>query len=93
MQLALVDEKLELKWHPYAKSVEAYSWEELEARALLSDVEEFEVGYLDTFSGEWLDEWPGLTSNPVTVRLNIKARGKYWPELVVRLSSDASPSP
>ncbi len=93
MRLVVADGKLGLTWHPYAKSVEAYSWEELESRVLLHDVEEFELGYLDSFGGEWLEEWPGRASNPVAVRLNIKARGKYWPEMVVRLSADVSSTP
>ena len=93
MRLTFADGKLGLTWHPYAKSVQAYSGEETESRELLRDVEEFELGYLDSFGGEWVEEWPGLASNPVAVRLNIKARGKYWPEMVVRLSTDVSSAP
>ena len=88
MQLALVEDELQLTWHPYAKSVEAYSAQDSQSRILVREVEEFSLGYLDDFAGEWVEEWPGAQANPVAVRLNIKSREKYWPEVVVRLSSD-----
>lgn len=93
MRLAFADGELTLSWHPYVKSVQAYDSQELESRVLLQDVEEFEVGYLDSFGGEWAEEWSGQANNPVAVRLNIRSRGKYWPEMVVRLSADGVSKP
>ena len=85
MQLNYIDERIEFKWHPYRASMEALNWAEVEPRVLLEVVEEFTIGYLDNYGGDWLDEWPEFPANPVAVRLNIKSRNKYWPELVVRL--------
>lgn len=85
MRMAYVDGRLELKWHPYEATVGAYSWGELEPRVLLDDVEAFELGYLPEYGAEWLQEWPGSESMPVLVRLTMKSRERYWPELVVRL--------
>ena len=86
MQLALVEDRLELKWHPYERDVLAVNWNELEPRVLLQSVDEFQVSYLAAYGGDWLDLWPGAQSNPVAVRISIRAGEKYWPELVIRLS-------
>ena len=85
MRLAYRDRQLQLKWHPYRPQLDATIWGELEVRALLDAVEEFEIGYLPAYGSEWVDHWRGAQRNPVAVRLTIKARGRYWPELVVRL--------
>jgi general secretion pathway protein J len=87
MHMTYRDDKLELQWLPYVRSVEGLSWDEVEPRVLVDDVEEFELGYLSAFGGEWVDEWAGLAANPVAVRMNIKSGGKYWPEMVLRLDS------
>jgi general secretion pathway protein J len=87
MQLSYVDETVELRWHPYRASEEETNWVEVEPRVLLEEVEEFAIGYLANYGGEWLEEWPESSANPAALRLNIKSRNKYWPELVVRLDS------
>ena len=86
MQLSHIEERVELKWHPYRSLLEEVSWAEVEPRVLLEDVEEFTIGYLGDYGGEWLAEWSESPANPVALRLNIKSRNKYWPELVVRLN-------
>lgn len=86
MYLARVDETLELRWLPYQKDVQAIDWGTVEPRKLLQAVEEFQVGYLAAYGQDWLDVWESSQRNPVAVRINIRASGKYWPELVIRLS-------
>ncbi len=86
MQLALVEGRLELKWHPYQSDVLAVDWNDLEPRVLLPSVDEFQVGYLAAYGAEWLDLWAGDQRNPVAVRISIRSRERYWPELVIRLS-------
>ena len=86
LYLTLVDERLELKWHPYQMEADAVSWGVIEPRTLLASVEEFEVGYLAFYGGEWIDVWESTQRIPVAVRISIKSADRYWPELVVRLS-------
>jgi general secretion pathway protein J len=86
LYLALVDERLELKWHPYQMEADAVAWGVIEPRTLLESVEEFEVGYLAFYGGEWIDVWESAQRIPVAVRISIKSADRYWPELVVRLS-------
>ena len=86
MQLALIEDRLELRWHPYQSDVAAVNWNELEPRVLLKSVEELQIGYLAAYGQDWLELWPGAQRNPVAVRINLKSAAKYWPELVMRLS-------
>ena len=87
MRLTYRERQLLLRWHTYRPQLDATIWEEIEARALLDAVDEFEIGYLPAHGSEWVDNWRGAQRNPVAVRLTIKARGRYWPELVVRLGA------
>jgi len=86
LYLAWVDDALELRWLPYQSDVAAVDWSTVESRRLLGSVEEFELGYLGAYGQQWMDVWEGSQSNPVAVRINIRAAGRYWPELVIRLS-------
>lgn len=86
MHLARVEDRLELRWHPYDRDASAVEWGGLESRVLIDDVQAFSVGYLGGFEDDWEDEWPGYQRNPVALRLTIRARDRYWPELVIRLN-------
>jgi general secretion pathway protein J len=86
MQLALVEDRLELKWHPYQSDAAAVDWDALESRVLLQSVDEFQVGYLANYGEEWLDFWSASQRIPVAVRLTLRSGERYWPELVIRLS-------
>ncbi len=88
LHLAQVDESLELRWLPYQSDVAALDWSTAEPRKLLPSVEDFQVGYLGAYGQEWMDTWEGSQRNPVAVRISIRARGRYWPELVIRLNGD-----
>lgn len=91
-QLEYSGGSLNLRWYPYSAAGMSFHWEDLTPRVLLEDVEAFTVGYLAGYGDTWLDVWPESPANPVAVRLNIKSRGKFWPELIVRLdSSGVSP--
>ncbi|MEZ5566810.1 MAG: prepilin-type N-terminal cleavage/methylation domain-containing protein [Halioglobus sp.] len=89
MHLARVEDRLELRWHPYLRETSAINWEEQPPRVLLNSVTAFEVGYLGAFRGEWLQEWMPGQNLPLAVRLNIKANERFWPELVVGLSGQS----
>ena len=86
MLLARDDDTLTLRWHPYRAGLDGEVNYDLPSKVLLDDVEEFAIGYLADYGDEWQDEWPPATINPVAVRLNIRANGRYWPELVIALS-------
>lgn len=83
LYLARDDDTLTLRWHPYRAGLEGEIDYDLPEKVLLDGVEEFEIGYLADYGEQWQDQWPPDTVNPVAVRLNIRADGRYWPELVI----------
>ncbi len=85
MQLNDLGVRVGIRWQTNRASMERLNWGEVEPRLRMEEVESFTIGYLGDYGGEWLEEWPESPANPVAVRLNIKSRNKYWPELVVRL--------
>lgn len=86
MQLSRSNNRLQLNWRPYERDFSQFEEADLEPRSLIEAVDEFRIGYLATYGGDWLDEWPGQRFNPVAVRLNIRSGDRYWPELVIRLN-------
>ena len=85
MNLSWQEDALALRWKPYQKNVTALAWEGTKAHILVENVQEFAVAYRSEFGGEWISDWPASDASPVSVRMSIKAGGKYWPELVMRL--------
>ncbi len=85
LQLRRENEQLVLRWQPYKANAENVTWDNLRPRVLLEDVEAFELAYRPSYEDDWEREWDGAIKNPVSVRANIKAGGRFWPELVMRL--------
>ena len=79
-------DRLVLRWHPYKMDIDERAWENLPARTLLDSVQEFSVAYLPEYGFEWEEEWLPQVIAPAAVRLTIKARDRFWPDLVVRLN-------
>lgn len=86
MHLGLEGEALAVRWQPYRRDVTPVNWESTQARTLLEDVQEYRVSYLPAHGSEWMDDWIDSSSAPVSVRMQIKVGGKYWPELLIRLN-------
>ncbi|MFT4614746.1 MAG: general secretion pathway protein J [Bacteroidia bacterium] len=80
------EDQLMLRWHPYRMDLTEGDWSNLPPRALVESVEEFEISYLPDYGEDWVEEWVPAKHSPAAVRLTIRAAGKYWPELVIRLS-------
>jgi general secretion pathway protein J len=90
LHLSLDNDQLVLRWHPYQTNVTGIDWGQLPRRVLLEDVERLILGYrtepwLSEGGPVWVEEWTGAFSNPAAVRLSIKAAGRFWPEIVIRL--------
>jgi general secretion pathway protein J len=91
MDLSRSEDALQLRWAPYNIAPEALEEGLGDSRILLHDVQEFEVGYLEYHGEDWVDSWPEAATSPYAVRLSIKAGGKYWPELVIRINHAQAP--
>jgi general secretion pathway protein J len=82
-RLRLVGDELRLGWLSYDYLLMEGVTEPEREKVLLRSVESFELGYRAAYMGDWADQWTGETGLPVTVRMRIKAEGRFWPELVV----------
>jgi len=83
MRLQKQDDRLVLLIHPYVREVDAVAWSDMPSRVLLDNVEKFVVGYLPVYGVDWLSQWEGSQRNPAAVRLNIRAKNRFWPELII----------
>ena len=85
MRLIKDESELKLFWQEPPVNRAKVSWDNKDSRVLLSEVEEFAVEYKPEFDLQWQGgEWdsPGA---PALVRLRIKAGGRYWPDLILRV--------
>ncbi len=75
---------LRLRWQDIPRSMRNVSWEGTDHRDLVDQLEILEIDYLPEFDDDWQSEWLEQDS-PALVRMTIKARGRYWPELILRV--------
>lgn len=80
-------DSLRIQFQPHREEFDQASWSGLEAgEMLVRNLEEFAVYYRLVSNGPWVEEiieedmMDGL---PAAIRLVVKSRGRYWPEIVV----------
>ena len=84
LRVAREDDLLVLRWQQADARGEPGDWAAADARTLVSDLEEFEVSWRDSYNGEWRQDWvPG--DEALWVKLQIRASDRYWPELIMQV--------
>jgi general secretion pathway protein J len=79
------DDRLVLRWRPPNDTDrDDADWNEAPSRVLLTGLEELQAAYRPEFDLPWQEEW-SEEGSPALVRLGIRAGGRYWPELVLRV--------
>lgn len=74
--------ELILQWQNVPQQLSKVNWGSAQSRRLLDDVESFSLAYRMTYEGSWQQTIEqGMT--PANIRVSIKARGRYWPDLVM----------
>ncbi len=85
LRVGAEDGDLVLRWlDPELIRTREPDWGQSESRVLVKNLEDLRVDYREDVFGEWLPEWDGR-GNPALVRMNIRARGRYWPELIMQV--------
>lgn len=86
-RISLQQDRLVLQLAPFMSTTAPPEWQSVKPHTLLYGVERLEIGYLPDWEDTrgWLNKWDLDYQSPASVRLNIKVRDKYWPEMVVRL--------
>ena len=79
-------DQLVLRWlGPEATSPGVSKWENAPSRALVDNLEEFETFMRPDYDQDWINNWKDTSIAPALVRLQIKASGRYWPDLIMRV--------
>ena len=77
--------QLMLRWLATGgSSPNARDWSKAASRPLVRDLELFAIGLRQEFDQGWVVRWAG-GDPPALVRLQIKAAGKYWPDLILKV--------
>lgn len=76
--------QLVLRWQEIPPPGTEPDWAGTPSRVVVSGLEEFALAVREDFVSEWQADGDPLR-NPVLVRLQIKASGRYWPDLIARV--------
>jgi general secretion pathway protein J len=89
MRIAKEEGALKLFWQEPVPPNAPVVWLNANSRVLLDELEEFNVSFRSEFDLGWVTtQWEGEEEDkgaPALVRLRIKASGRYWPDLIVRV--------
>ena len=86
MRLVKEDSALKLYWQDLPPNNEPVIWDKKNSRVLLANVEEFTVSFRPEYELDWQSGlWDSDGGAPALVRLNIKASGRFWPDLILRV--------
>jgi general secretion pathway protein J len=76
------DDALILQWQRPPVPVESATWGDELSRVLVNQLQELKISYRGESGTPWREQWQEAVS-PELVRLNIKSRDRYWPELIM----------
>ncbi|MFK8050474.1 MAG: type II secretion system protein J [Halioglobus sp.] len=79
------DEKaLKLRWQEIPGTRGDVDWSQTAERVLIDEIQELNISYRAEFDTDWQNEWFG-DELPALVRMTVKARGRFWPELILKV--------
>jgi general secretion pathway protein J len=79
------DEKsLKLRWQEIPGVRNKVDWSGTPERVLIDEMQELNISYRAEFDSDWQSEW-FEDDLPALVRMTIKARGRFWPELIFKV--------
>lgn len=84
LRVAKEDDALVLRWQEPNDSGKPGDWGAAPARGLVAEVDEFEVSWRENYADDWHREWT-RDDEVAWVRLQIRAAGRYWPELIMQV--------
>ena len=84
LRLAREDDLLVLRWQEPGVSGQPDDWREAQVRTLADELQEFDISWRKDYRDDWRREWRrGDVAG--WVRLQIRAAGRYWPELIMQV--------
>lgn len=84
LRLAREDDLLVLRWQEPGVSGQPDDWREAQVRTLADELQEFEISWRKDYRDDWQRDWRrGDVAG--WLRLQIRAAGRYWPELIMQV--------
>lgn len=84
LRLEQDERALTLRWQDIPTSTKDVDWSQTPERVLIDEIQELNISYRADFDTDWQSEWFG-DELPALVRMTIKARGRFWPELIFQV--------
>jgi general secretion pathway protein J len=84
VRVARENDHLVLRWQEPTSSGKPGDWGEAASRTLVNDLDEFKLSFRRDFANSWTEDWDGQ-GMPALVRLQVRAAGRYWPDLILRV--------
>ncbi len=77
-------DRLVLRWQEPGREGQPGDWRKASSRTLVNDLDDFKLSFRLGFQDPWIDNIDRNTM-PALVRLQVKAAGRYWPDLIFRV--------
>lgn len=85
LRVAREDDRLMLRWlDDTIQPGREPDWSAAEGWPLVEGLQDFVVSYRAELGGDWLNQWEDGDS-PQWVRMTIRSKDRYWPELIMRV--------
>ncbi|MDG2271299.1 MAG: prepilin-type N-terminal cleavage/methylation domain-containing protein [Halioglobus sp.] len=85
VRIAKEDDQLVLRWQESNGGLAPKDWNDKYSRVIVAQLEEFEVLTREDYRKDWIENRRVDTSKPFLVMLKVKAAGRNWPDLIVRV--------
>lgn len=85
VRVAAEENALMLRWlEPDVHQRAPDDWASAPSRALVKNLEVFEISMRQEYVNDWTTEWGG-GEPPAVVRMQLKSAGRYWPDLILQV--------
>ena len=82
LRVGRVEDALELSWQRPPMPIAAAVWGNQPSRVLMKQLQELQISYRGALGAPWQSQWQQAHS-PALVKLVIKTKDRFWPELVM----------
>ena len=85
VRIASEDNQLILRWQESNRGAPPKDWSDVSSRVMISQLEEFTVFTKEDYGAQWTENRRIDKRKPILVMLKVKAAGRNWPDLIVRV--------
>ena len=85
VRIAKEGNQLILRWQASNRGTAPKDWNDVSSRVIISQLEEFTVFTREDYTAQWTENRSIDKRKPILVMLKVKAAGRNWPDLIVRV--------